>query len=182
MQSYGIMLLSKCYFWVSNPVSFFIDFDHRSIQDMESYLQKYTLVAYSVWRKGSESKCSFEHSIVPIAGENDMNFDDALVNERLLDSFISNFMSLQVICKFMVQNLGFETAESAKILRDEYFQSLSWNCDWLMLTANEVQVVLVVSSLWVRMMICDEANLERVNGDAGCKNECQTDSLLVPSM
>ena len=163
-------------------MSFFIDFDHRSIQDMESYLQKYTLVAYSVWRKGSESKCSFEHSIVPIAGENDMNFDDALVNERLLDSFISNFMSLQVICKFMVQNLGFETAESAKILRDEYFQSLSWNCDWLMLTANEVQVVLVVSSLWVRMMICDEANLERVNGDAGCKNECQTDSLLVPSM
>ena len=30
---------------------------------------------------------------------------------------------LQVICKFMVENLGFESAESAKILRDEYFQS-----------------------------------------------------------
>lgn len=41
-----------------------------------------------------------------------MNFNDAPVNE------------LQVICKFMVENLGFETAESAKILRDEYFQSL----------------------------------------------------------
>ena len=32
-------------------------------------------------------------------------------------------VKLQVICKFMVENLGFESAESAKILRDEYFQS-----------------------------------------------------------
>ena len=34
----------------------------------------------------------------------------------------------QVICKFMMDYLGFESMQSAKVLRDEYFQLRGARC------------------------------------------------------
>eukprot|EP00434_Breviolum_minutum_P003428 symbB.v1.2.003016.t1/scaffold113.1/size324549/14 len=48
-----------------------------------------------------------------------LDVDDTLYP---VSSGFSDHRNGEVICKFMVENLGFETAESAKILRDEYFQ------------------------------------------------------------